>query len=172
MGYGRESPVAIRYKGLHSFRGGGGVILLYQGVLEAGGVSHLHGSALLTIPLRGFRKILCTYLTNDPLAWINVHVANLMFLSLFRGPWSFSWVQFVAGSAVLIRVGRQYFIWFLYWGAHFWPAVFSCCASWFWRGAGRWAIILWGSDSFLILSNFLRSWVLSRSATRIHNVYK
>ena len=73
--------MTIGYKGLHSFKG---VILLCQGVLGAGGVSHLHGSALLTIPLRGFRKILCAYLTSDPLAWIGVHVANLMFLSLFR----------------------------------------------------------------------------------------
>ena len=101
MGYGGESPVTIGYKGLHSFKG---VILLCQGVLEAGGVSHLHGSALLTIPIRGFRKILCAYLTNDPLTWIGVHVAHLMFLSLFRGPWSFSWFNSWPGR-------RYWFAW-------------------------------------------------------------
>ena len=33
-------------------------------------------------------------------------------------------------------------------------------------GAGHWAIILWGLDTFLIFPNFLRSLVLSRLATR------
>ena len=43
-------------------------------------------------------------------------------------------------------------------------------------GAGRWAIVLWGLDRFLIFTNFLISQVLSRSATReayrIYHVYK
>ena len=43
-------------------------------------------------------------------------------------------------------------------------------------GAGRWAIVLWGLDRFLIFPNFLISQVLSRSATReaylIYHVYK
>ena len=31
-------------------------------------------------------------------------------------------------------------------------------AGWsFWRGAGHWAFILWGLDSFLVFPNFLRS---------------
>ena len=46
----------------------------------------------------------------------------------------------------------------------------------FGRGAGHWAIILWGLDTFLTFLNFLRSSVLSRSATReitrIYHVYK
>ena len=43
-------------------------------------------------------------------------------------------------------------------------------------GAGRWAIILWGLDTFLMFSNFLISKFLSRFAaregTRIYRVYK
>ena len=43
-------------------------------------------------------------------------------------------------------------------------------------GAGRWAIVLWGLDRFLMFLNFLRFQVLSRSATReayrIYHVYK
>ena len=39
-------------------------------------------------------------------------------------------------------------------------------------GAGHQAIILWRLDTFLIFPNFLRSQVLSRSATRRYHVYK
>ena len=43
-------------------------------------------------------------------------------------------------------------------------------------GAGRWAIILWGLDTFLIFPNFLRFSVLrclvTREETRIDHVYK
>ena len=43
-------------------------------------------------------------------------------------------------------------------------------------GTGRWAIILWGLDTFLIFPNFVGSSVLSRlatrEATRIPHVYK
>ena len=47
--YGGESPVSIRYENLHSFKEG--VILLCQSILEIRRISHLHGSALFTIPL-------------------------------------------------------------------------------------------------------------------------
>ena len=56
-------------------------------------------------------------------------------------------------------------------------AVFRDFFCWCWQnfyvgaGTGRWAIILGGLDTFLIFPNFLRSSVLSRSATRIYHVY-
>ena len=38
------------------------------------------------------------------------------------------------------------------------------------RGAWRWAFIQWSLDTFLMFPNFLKSQVLSRSATRIYHV--
>ena len=62
-------------------------------------------------------------------------------------------------------------------GCYFWE-VFCYC----WRGfhccgeAGRWAIILWCSDTFLIFPNFLESKLLNRlasdEATSTDHVYK
>ena len=49
--YGGKSPVSIKYENLHSFKKG--VILLCQSILETRRILHLHGSALLTILLRG-----------------------------------------------------------------------------------------------------------------------
>ena len=48
--YGGKSPVSIKYQNLHSFKEG--VILLCQSILETRRISHLHGSALFTIPLK------------------------------------------------------------------------------------------------------------------------
>ena len=48
--YGGKSPVSIKYENLHSLKEG--VILLCQSILEARRISHLHGSALFTMPLR------------------------------------------------------------------------------------------------------------------------
>ena len=48
--YGRKSPVSIKYQNLHSFKEG--MILLCQSILETRRISHLHGSALFTIPLK------------------------------------------------------------------------------------------------------------------------
>ena len=48
--YGGKSLVSIRYQNLHSFKEG--MILLRQSILETRRISHLHGSALCTIPLR------------------------------------------------------------------------------------------------------------------------
>ena len=39
-------------------------------------------------------------------------------------------------------------------------------------GAVHGAFILWGLDTFLLSPNFLRSYVLSHSASRIYYVYK
>ena len=47
--YGGKLPVSIKYQNLHSFKEG--VILLSQSILETRRVSHLHGSAIFTIPL-------------------------------------------------------------------------------------------------------------------------
>ena len=47
--YGEKSPVSIKYQKLHSLKEG--VILLCQSTLETRRISHLHGSALFTIPL-------------------------------------------------------------------------------------------------------------------------
>ena len=47
--YGGKSPVSIKYQNLHSFKEG--VILLCQSILETRRITHLHGSALFTIPL-------------------------------------------------------------------------------------------------------------------------
>ena len=60
---------------------------------------------------------------------------------------------------------------------------FSFCFSrifcYYWRdvyfwggGAVHGAFILWGLDTFLLSPNFLRSYVLSHSASRIYYVYK
>ena len=48
--YGGKSPVSIKYKNLHTFKEG--LILLSQSILETGRITHLHGSAHYTIPLR------------------------------------------------------------------------------------------------------------------------
>ena len=48
--YGGKSPVSIKYENLHSFKEG--LILLCQSILETRRITHLHGSALFTIPLR------------------------------------------------------------------------------------------------------------------------
>ena len=47
--YGGKSPMIIKYENLHSFEKG--VILLCQSILESRRISHLPGSAHLTIPL-------------------------------------------------------------------------------------------------------------------------
>ena len=47
--YGRKLLVSIKYQNLHSFKEG--VILLCQSTLETRRISHLHVSALFTIPL-------------------------------------------------------------------------------------------------------------------------
>ena len=48
--YGKKLPVSVRYEFLLSFKEG--VILLCQNILETRRISHLHGWALFTIPLR------------------------------------------------------------------------------------------------------------------------
>ena len=42
--------MSIKYQNLHSFNKG--LILLFQGILEARMMAHLHGSAHFTFPLR------------------------------------------------------------------------------------------------------------------------
>ena len=51
--YGGKSLVSIKHENLHSFKEG--VILLCQNILETIRISHLHGSALFTIPLNPFK---------------------------------------------------------------------------------------------------------------------
>ena len=53
--YGEKSPVSIKYQNLHSFKEE--MILLCQSILETRQISHLHGSALFTIPVKPFRQI-------------------------------------------------------------------------------------------------------------------
>ena len=48
--YGGKWPVSIKYQNLHSFKER--LILLCQSILETGRITHLHGSAHFTIPLR------------------------------------------------------------------------------------------------------------------------
>ena len=48
--YGGKWPVSIKYKNLHSFKKG--LILLCQSILETRRMTHLHGSAHFTIPLK------------------------------------------------------------------------------------------------------------------------
>ena len=50
--YGGKSPVSIKYQNLYSFKEE--VILLYQSILETRRITHLHDSALFTIPLSYF----------------------------------------------------------------------------------------------------------------------
>ena len=52
--YGGKSPVSIKYQNLHSFKEG--LILLCQSIFETRRMSHLHDSALFTIPLRMLGK--------------------------------------------------------------------------------------------------------------------
>ena len=58
--YGGKSPVSIKYENLHSFKEG--VILLCQSILETRRISHLHGSALFTIPLIFFEILFAFFL--------------------------------------------------------------------------------------------------------------
>ena len=51
--YGGKFPVSIKYQNLHSFKEG--TIHLCQSILETRRMSHLHGSALFTIPLKFFQ---------------------------------------------------------------------------------------------------------------------
>ena len=48
--YGGKLPVSIKYQNLHTFKEG--LILLCQSILEVRRITHLHGSAQFTIPLR------------------------------------------------------------------------------------------------------------------------
>ena len=52
--HGGKSLVSIKNQNLYSFKEG--VILLHQSILETRRISHLHGSALFTIPLRSLRS--------------------------------------------------------------------------------------------------------------------
>ena len=52
--YGGKLPVSIKCHDIHSFKEG--VILLCQSILETKQISHLHGLALFTIPLRQSKK--------------------------------------------------------------------------------------------------------------------
>ena len=47
--YGGNSPVSIKYQNIHTFKEE--LILLCQSILETRRITHLHGSALFTIPL-------------------------------------------------------------------------------------------------------------------------
>ena len=49
--YGGKWLVSIEYQNLHTFKEG--LILLCQSILEMRRITHLHGSAHFTIPLRG-----------------------------------------------------------------------------------------------------------------------
>ena len=49
---GGKLPVSIKYQKLHSFKEG--VFFLCQSILETRRISHLHGSALFTVPLRNY----------------------------------------------------------------------------------------------------------------------
>ena len=66
--YGGKSPVSIKYENLPSFKKE--VILLCQSILETGRISHLHGTALFTIPLilDVFLRYFCQKLYASPLA--------------------------------------------------------------------------------------------------------
>ena len=48
--YGRKLPVSIKYQDLHTFKEG--LILSCQNILETRRITHLHGSAHFTIPLK------------------------------------------------------------------------------------------------------------------------
>ena len=54
--YGGKWPVSIKYQNLHSFKEG--LILLCQSILEMRRITHLHGSAHLTIPLKSLSILL------------------------------------------------------------------------------------------------------------------
>ena len=58
--YGRKWPVSIKYQNLHSFKEG--LILLCQSILETRRITHLHGWAHFTIPLRFFDNPLWKYI--------------------------------------------------------------------------------------------------------------
>ena len=64
--YGRKSSVSI-YQNLHSFKEG--VILLCQSFLETRRITHLHGSALFTIPFPVFSIVIT--LVDVHLNWRN-----------------------------------------------------------------------------------------------------
>ena len=51
--YGRKSSVSIKYQNLHSFKEG--LIVLCQSILETRRITHSHGSAYFTIPLRNLQ---------------------------------------------------------------------------------------------------------------------
>ena len=53
--YGRKSPVSIKYQNLHSFKEQ--LILLCQSILETRRITHIHGSAHFTIPLKRLENI-------------------------------------------------------------------------------------------------------------------
>ena len=48
--YGGKWPMSVKYQNFHSFKEG--LILLRQSILETRRITHLHGSAHTTIPLR------------------------------------------------------------------------------------------------------------------------
>ena len=52
--YGGKLPVSVKYQNLHSFKEG--LIFLCQGILEERRITHLHGSAFFTIPLKNWQK--------------------------------------------------------------------------------------------------------------------
>ena len=52
---GRKLPVSIKYQNVHSFKEG--IIFLCQSILEMRRISHLHGSALFTIPYNPYNSL-------------------------------------------------------------------------------------------------------------------
>ena len=66
--YGGKSPVSIKYENLYSFNEA--VILLSQSILETRRISHLHCSALFTIPLNFEQKVI-----NKKKLWIKSYRA-------------------------------------------------------------------------------------------------
>ena len=59
--HGGKSLVSIKYQNLHTFNEG--LILLCQSILKTRRITHLHGSAHFTIPLRWFAMGKVCFLT-------------------------------------------------------------------------------------------------------------
>ena len=68
----RKLPVSIKYQNLHSFKEG--IIFLCQSILEMRRISHLHGSALFTIPYNPYNSL-------QSLKTISISVSQFYFQS-------------------------------------------------------------------------------------------
>ena len=79
--YGGKTSVSIKYQNLNSFKEW--MILLCQSILETRWISHLHGSALLTIPLNKYFLLFQQFMNLNSPKILLLNFRDIWFQQLF-----------------------------------------------------------------------------------------